>query len=111
MTRATSDRVCWRVTQRYIAWKLSPNIGVTPPKSFRVFNAIANFDHTATVSVEYELTAPRTAYLLGGTRNFPRRNLTGLVLVCFFYVALLLGVAFGAHYAGSAWKRLLKRRT
>jgi hypothetical protein len=65
----------------------------------------------ATVSVEYELTAPRTAYLLGGTRNFPRRNLTGLVLVCSFYVALLLGVAFGAHYLGRGWKRLLKSRT
>jgi hypothetical protein len=65
----------------------------------------------ATLSVEYELTAPRTAYLVGATRNFPRRNLSGLVLVCSFYVALLLGVAFGAHYLGGAGKRLLKGRT
>jgi hypothetical protein len=64
----------------------------------------------ATVSVEYELTVPRTAYLLGATRNFPRRNLTGLVLVCSFYGGLLLGAAFGAHYLGRAWRRLLKSR-
>jgi hypothetical protein len=63
-----------------------------------------------TLGVEYELTAPRTAYLLGATRNFPRRNLGGLALVGSFYVALLLGFAFGAHYLGRWWKRLLKSR-
>jgi hypothetical protein len=64
----------------------------------------------AAVSLEYELRAPRTAYLLGATRAFPRRNLNGLALVGGFYVALLLGVVFGAHYLGRAWKRLLKSR-
>jgi hypothetical protein len=65
----------------------------------------------AAVSVDYELTAPRTAYVLGAMRNFPRRNLTGLILVWSFYVALLLGVVFGAHYLGLAWKRFLKNST
>jgi hypothetical protein len=65
----------------------------------------------ATLSVEYELRAPRTAYLLGATRNFPRRNLGGLVLVGAFCVALLVGAAYGAHYLGRGWKRLLKSRT
>jgi hypothetical protein len=63
------------------------------------------------VTVDYELTAPRTAYVLGATRNFPRRNFNGLILVWSFYVALLVGVAFAPHYFGAAWKRLLKSRT
>jgi hypothetical protein len=64
----------------------------------------------AAVSVEYESAAPRTAYLLGATRNFPRRNLTGLALVGSFYVALLLGLAFGAQFLGRTRKRLVKTR-
>jgi hypothetical protein len=65
----------------------------------------------AAVGVDYELAAPRTAYIVGPTRNFPHRNLTGLMQVWAFYVAILLGVAFGAHYFGAAWQRLLKSRT
>jgi hypothetical protein len=63
----------------------------------------------AIASVEYELAAPRTAYLQGATRNFPRRNLAGLAQVFSLYGALLLGVLFAAHYMGRGWRRLLQR--
>jgi hypothetical protein len=64
----------------------------------------------AIVGLEYELAAPRIAHLQGATRDFPRRNLSGIVMMLAVYGALLLGVLFGAHYLGRLWKRLLQSR-
>ena len=62
----------------------------------------------ATVTVEYELRGPRTAWLQGATRGFPRRNLTGVAMTASFYVVLLVAVILGVEYAGRGWKRLLR---
>jgi hypothetical protein len=64
----------------------------------------------AIVALEYELAAPRTAYLRGATRNFPRRNLAGIATTLSLYAALLLCVLVATHYLERGWKRLVQNR-
>ena len=64
----------------------------------------------STLSLDYELASPRIAYLVGATRNFPRRNIGGLVVAWSLAGAVLLGALFGLRFLGSGLKRIVKGR-
>jgi len=64
----------------------------------------------ARVEVDYEFGRPRTAWLRGGTRTFPRRNLIGLAEDAALWIAVLIALALLWQFIGNAFKRILSRR-
>jgi len=64
----------------------------------------------ARVEVDYEAARPRTAWLRGAARTFPRRNLIGLGEDAALWIAVLIALALLWQFIGNAFKRLLSRR-
>lgn len=64
----------------------------------------------ASVEVDYEAVRPRTAWLRGGTRTFPRRNLIGLGQDALLWTGVLIALALLWHFLGKGFKRVLSRR-
>jgi hypothetical protein len=63
----------------------------------------------STVTLTYEPTSVRTAYIDGATRQFPERNFSGAVVVSLLYLAVA-GVMLGAVYLfGRGYNRLVLR--
>src|SRR5262245_15637573 len=60
----------------------------------------------AVLAVDYEAASPRTAHLRAATRDFPSRNLRGMLTGAILAVAILAGFLAIARWLGRAWKRL-----
>jgi hypothetical protein len=61
------------------------------------------------VSVDYERSAPRTAYIRGATRKFPGRNLRGIAFALIAMLVLLVVVLWAASLFGKGYRRLTRR--
>ncbi len=64
----------------------------------------------APVEVDYEAGRPRTAWLRGAARTFPRRNLIGLGEDAALWFGVLIAGLLLWQFLGNAFKRLLSHR-
>jgi hypothetical protein len=73
-------------------------------------DSLPGLKRDAIFPLDYEASSPRTAHLQAATRNFPSRNLRGMMLAAVLSIAVVLGFFAFTHWLGQAWKRLLARR-
>lgn len=59
----------------------------------------------ASVSVRYELSSPRTAYIEGATRRFPERNFSGIIVVGILYLAVAMVMLGAVYLLGRVYRR------
>ncbi len=60
----------------------------------------------SSVPLDYEASSPRTAYIAGATRNFPRRNMTGVGLQALACVAVSLLLLLAGLLLRGGYRRL-----
>ena len=72
--------------------------------------SVPGLKENAEVPVEYEAASPRTAYIIGASRGFVARNLTGVEIQVVSCAALIFGAFLLLNYFGGAWNRLLARK-
>jgi hypothetical protein len=73
--------------------------------------SVPGLKEKSTVPIRYESRSPRTAWIEGATRGFPRRNLSGIILQIALTLAVLAGLLFATQWIGRAFRRLIARRT
>ena len=61
----------------------------------------------STVALRYESDRPRTAWVEGATRTFPKRNFNGAIIQAGLSLAVLLGAFLLWQLFGRRWKNLL----
>jgi hypothetical protein len=72
--------------------------------------SVAGLKEGSAVPVRYEAASPRTAWIEGGTRTFPKRNLHGAVTEMALSLGLMVVVLFVVHWIGQRFKRLVVSR-
>jgi hypothetical protein len=72
--------------------------------------SIPGIRQDAKLSLDYEVSTPRTAHVRGATRNFVPRNIRGIGFQIVAVIAVIGGLLLFANWLGGAWNRLLARR-
>ena len=63
----------------------------------------------STVTLTYEAASPRTAYIGGATRRFPKLNFSGAVVVSILYFAVAVVMLGAVYLFGRGYNRLVSR--
>jgi len=71
--------------------------------------SIAALREKAVVTLHYEANSPRTAYIDGASRQFPERNIEGVVKGSVLYVVVFAALLGAVHWLGRGYKRLVSR--
>lgn len=71
--------------------------------------SIPGLQEQAPVSVDYERSAPRTAYIRGATRKFPGRNLRGIAFELIAVLVLLVAALWAYSIFSKGYRRLTQR--